>query len=73
MLLLQTLLKLKMMEVLLSLYTFIKFVLPFHTVHEVLKARILKCFAILFSRGPHFVRTLHHGLSILGGPIWHGS
>ena len=34
MLLLQTLLKLKMMKVLLCLYTFIKFVLPFHTVHE---------------------------------------
>ena len=34
MLLLQILLKLKMMKVLLCLYTFIKFVLPFHTVHE---------------------------------------
>ena len=34
--------------------------LPFHTVHGVLKARILKWFAIPFSRGPHFVRTLHH-------------
>ena len=33
--------------------------LPFHTVHRVLKERILKCFAILFSSGPHFVRTLH--------------
>ena len=41
--------------------------LPFHTVHEVLKARILKRFAIPFSSGPHFVRTLHHKLSILGG------
>ena len=34
--------------------------LPFHTVHGVLKARILKWFAILFSSGPRFVRTLHH-------------
>ena len=34
--------------------------LPFHTVYEVLKARILKWFAILFSNGPRFVRTLHH-------------
>ena len=35
--------------------------LPFHTVHEgVLKARILKWFAIPFYSGPHFVRTLHH-------------
>ena len=33
---------------------------PFYTVHGVLKARILKWFAIPFSRGPHFVRTLHH-------------
>ena len=29
--------------------------LPFHTVHGVLKARILKWFAIPFSSGPHFV------------------
>ena len=27
----------------------------------------MKCFAIPFSSGPHFVRTLHHKLSILGG------
>ena len=33
---------------------------PFHTVHGVLKARILKWFAIPFSSGPCFVRTLHH-------------
>ena len=32
--------------------------LPFHTVHGVLKARILKWFAIPLSSGPHFVRTL---------------
>ena len=38
-----------------------------HTVHGVLKAGILKWFAIPFSSGPHFVRTLHHG------PTWHGS
>ena len=37
--------------------------LLFHTVHGVLKARILKWFAIPFSSGPHFVRTLHHNLS----------
>ena len=42
--------------------------LPFHIVHGVLKARILKWFAIPFSSGPHFVRTLHHDLSVLGGP-----
>ena len=34
--------------------------LPFPTVHGVLKAKILKWFAIPFSSGPHFVRTLHH-------------
>ena len=47
--------------------------LLFHTVHGVLKARILKWFAISFSSGPHFVRTLHHDLPVLGGPTWHAS
>ena len=46
--------------------------LPFHTVHGVLKARILKWFAIPFSSGPHSVRTLHHNPSVLGGPTGHG-
>ena len=45
--------------------------LPFHTVHGVLKARILKWFAIPFSSGPHSVRPLHHDLSVLGGPTRH--
>ena len=31
------------------------------------QARILKWFAISFSRGPHFVRILHHDPSTLGG------
>ena len=31
----------------------------FHTVHGVLKAKILKWFAISFSSEPHFVRTFH--------------
>ena len=44
--------------------------LPFHTVHGVLKERILKWFAIPFSNGPHFVRTLHHDPSVLGSPTW---
>ena len=47
--------------------------LPFHTVHGVLKARILKWFAIRFSSGPHFVRTLHNDPSVLDGPTQHGS
>ena len=47
--------------------------LPFHTVHGLLKARILKWFAIPFSSGPHFVRTLHHDLYVLGDPTCHGS
>ena len=38
-------------------------ILPFHTVHGVLKARILKRLAIPFSRGPRFVRIFHHDLS----------
>ena len=48
-------------------------ILPSHTVHGVFKARILKWFAIPFSSGPPFVRTLHHDLSILGGHTQHGS
>ena len=40
--------------------------LPFHTIPGVLKAKILKWFAIPFSSGPHFVRTLHHDLVCLG-------
>ena len=38
---------------------------PFVTVHGVLKAGMLKWFAIPFSSGPHFVRTFHHDLSVL--------
>ena len=34
--------------------------LPFHTLRGLLKAGILKRFAIPFSSGPHFVRTLRH-------------
>ena len=44
--------------------------LPFHTVHGVLKARILKWFAIPFSSEPRFVRTLHHDPSVLS--VLHG-
>ena len=46
---------------------------PFHAVHGVLSAGILKWFAFPFSSGPHFIRTLHRDLSVLGGPTWHGS
>ena len=41
------------------------YLFAFHTVHGILKARILKWFAIPFSSGPHFVRTLHNGPSVL--------
>ena len=47
--------------------------LPFHTVHGVLKERIKKWIVIPFSSGPHFVRTLHHGPSLFGDLIRHGS
>ena len=47
--------------------------LPFQTIHGVLKARILKWFAIPFSSGPCFVRTLHHDPSVLDGPTQRGS
>ena len=43
-------------------------IFPFHTVHGVLKARILKWFAIPFSSGPHSVRPLHHDPPVLGCP-----
>ena len=44
----------------------------FHTLPGVLKAVILKWFAIPFSSGPHSVRPLHHDPSVLDGPRWHG-
>ena len=44
----------------------------FHTIHRVLKARILKWFAIPFSSGPHSVRPLHHDPPVLGGPTRYG-
>ena len=47
--------------------------LPFHGFHGVLKARILKWFAVSFSNRPCFVRNPHHDLSVLGGPTRHGS
>ena len=37
-----------------------RIILPFHTFHGVLKARILKWFAIPFSSGQHSVRPHHH-------------
>ena len=43
-----------------------------HTVRGVIRARILKWFAILFSSGPHSVRPLHHDPPNLGGPTRHG-
>ena len=46
--------------------------LLFHTVHGALEAR-KKWFAILFSSGSCVFRTLHHDLSVLGGPTCHSS
>ena len=43
-------------------------IVTFHTVHGVLKAGILKWFAIPFSSGPHSVRPLHHDPPVLGCP-----
>ena len=40
--------------------------LPFHTVHGVLKARILKWFAIPFFNGPCFVRDVNESICYLG-------
>ena len=47
--------------------------LLFHSVHGVLKVRMLKWFAFSFSSEPCFVRTLYHDPSILGGPTWQSS
>ena len=46
-----------------SSFSVLSFLL-FHTVHGVLKVIILKWFAILFSSGTCFVRTLHHDPSV---------
>ena len=43
-------------------------IISFHTVYGVLKARILKWFAIPFFNGPCFVTNLHHDPSIWGAP-----
>ena len=43
-------------------------ILPSHTVHGVLKARMLKSFAIPFSLGPHSVRPLQPWPNRLGWP-----
>ena len=51
----------------------VSFFLSFHIGHGLLKAKILKWFAIPFSSGPHSVRTLHHDPSVWGGPSRHGS
>ena len=42
-------------------------ILPFHTVHGVLKARILKGLAIPFSGGPHSVSQVHESRQIGSG------
>ena len=47
--------------------------LPFHSVYGILKPRRQTWFETPFSSGSHFIRTLHHDPSILGGPAWHGS
>ena len=46
----------------------LSYLFPLHTVQGVLKARILKWFAIPFSSGPHFVRPLHHDAPVLASP-----
>ena len=41
--------------------------MPFHSVRGVLKARILKWFAIPFSSGPHSVKSLHRDPPVYDG------
>ena len=47
--------------------------LPFHTVHDILEARILEWVSISSCSGPDDVRTLHYDPGILDNPEWHGS
>ena len=51
----------------------VSYLLPFHTVHGVLAARIRGWGATSSSSGPHLVGAPHCGLSVLGGPAQHGS
>ena len=44
----------------------------FHTVHGVLKARILKLFAIPISSGPHFVLSELSAMTCLSWEALHG-
>ena len=44
--------------------------LHFHTIHGVLKARILKWFAIPFSSGPHFVHWQRQVISTMTCMSW---
>ena len=55
-----------------GVHLLVSHILPFHTVHGVLKAKMLKWLAIPFSGGPHFVRTCHHDPAIFGDAAWHG-
>ena len=56
----------------LGVHLSVSYLLLFHTVCGVFKARILKLFANPFSSGPHHVRRLHYDPSVLGGSTWHG-
>ena len=62
----------KQTEIILLSLTF-HMLLPFHTVHGIFQARLLKWTAISFSNGLHFFRTLHQDPFILDGPTQHGS
>ena len=42
--------------------------MSFYTLHEALTSSIVEWFAIRFSIGSHFARTLHHDLFISSGP-----
>ena len=44
--------------------------LPFHTVHGIPEARILKLFAIPFFSGQHFVRTCYKATVIKSTQYW---
>ena len=50
-----------------------RILLPFHTLHGVLQARILEWVAISSSSGLRFVRILNYDLSLLDSPAQYGS
>ena len=68
------LVKVHLVDLIADLFFFFFFFLPFHTVHGVLKAIMLKWFAPAPSPVDHVLSELSIMTpSVLGDPTWHGS